>query len=279
MAAPRAYTKVSRLLLIVAVLTAMIALSPARLQAGQRAIVGGGVAPEGSAPWQVAVLNRGGLYCGGSLINEWWVVTAAHCIYGSNAQLISAVELSVILGEYDRSRTDQPARKIHAVAAVVPHPSYSGQCCDYDIALLQLGEPAHLGGAVQTILPLSNERSLDPGVIGYVTGWGKVSKDGPTSTILREVELSVSHNAPEQTYFLTTSSGGAICFGDSGGPFVITTTAGIRLAGIASFGGCNPGGGFTRVSSVYDWLMDASSDAVVSYPQAIRRVYVPIVAN
>jgi trypsin len=247
--------------------------------AARNLIVGGVVAAEGSAPWQVAVLNRGGLYCGGSLINEWWVLTAAHCVHGSGGVKLQPVDLSIALGEYDRARTDQPSRKIHTVADVVSHPSYSGQCCDYDIALIQLGEPAQLSGVIGTIIPLSNERALDIGVNGNATGWGKVSKDGATSTLLREVELTVSHNTPDQTYFLTTSGGGAICFGDSGGPFVVTTTVGPRLAGVASFGGCNPGGGFTRVSDAYDWIMNTSSEVVVSYPLNVRRVFAPMIAN
>jgi secreted trypsin-like serine protease len=268
-----------RVLAVVALLSVASIVGGAPAHAARPLIVGGVVAAEGSAPWQVAVLNRGGLYCGGSLINEWWVLTAAHCVYGAGGKPLEPLELSIALGEYDRTRTDQPSRKIHSVADVVPHPSYSGQCCDYDIALIQLGEPAQLGGLIGTIIPLSNERVLDIGVNGNATGWGKVSKDGATSAVLREVELAVSYNTPEQTYFLTSSSGGAICFGDSGGPFVITTTAGIRLAGIASFGGCNPGGGFTRVSDAYDWIMNTSSEVTVSYPQTVRRVFVPLIAN
>jgi secreted trypsin-like serine protease len=278
MDAPFISASVVRRIALISLLLVMALLQVPGVAHGARAkIVGGGVALEGSTPWQVAILNHGGLYCGGSLINEWWVLTAAHCVFGADAKLLAATDLSATLGEYDRARADQPQRRSVAIHAIVPHPGYNGQCCDNDMALVQLSEPARFSGSVKPIIPLSTERALDVGVPGMATGWGKISKDGATSALLREVELTISYNTPEQTYFLTTSGGGAICFGDSGGPFVISTTVGLRLAGVASFGGCNPGGGFTRVSDAYTWIMETSADAVVS-AQPPRRIFAPWVS-
>ena len=44
-----------------------------------RRVVGGTESMQGEWPWQVALLYKGGQYCGGSLVNQRWVVTASHC--------------------------------------------------------------------------------------------------------------------------------------------------------------------------------------------------------
>lgn len=52
-------------------------------------IVGGQTAEKGSWPWQAMLASRGGSqFCGGSLVEENWVLTAAHCVYGSSEDRI-----------------------------------------------------------------------------------------------------------------------------------------------------------------------------------------------
>lgn len=54
-------------------------------------IVGGQTAEKGSWPWQTMIALLGGSqFCGGSLIDKSWVLTAAHCVYGSSEDRIVA---------------------------------------------------------------------------------------------------------------------------------------------------------------------------------------------
>ncbi len=233
-------------------------------------IVGGSVVTEGAAPWQVIVMQNGGFHCGGTLLSPLWVITAAHCVYGADGQPLPQSDISITVGEYDRSRTDSPDRQTRAIAAIIAHPSFNGMCCDFDIAMLQLSAPVTINAMAQIMRPLSTEQALDVGTQVFATGWGKTDKNGATSTVLRQAVLTVSSNDPAYPYFITSSTGDAVCYGDSGGPLIVETALGPRLAGITSFGGCNPGGGFARVSDSFDWIEETLVSIEVSGPPERR---------
>lgn len=222
-------------------------------------IVGGKIATQGDWKWQALLKWNTSFRCGGTLIQDEWVLTAAHCVYLRESVLLPVTELNVTLGEYDRTQIDSTARQVARVRSMFVHPGYKGICCANDIALLRLERGATLNSAVATIPLHTNQFDLIIGMKGTTTGWGQTASNQSTSNLLREVELTVTQNDLHHSYFLTSGEG-AVCFGDSGGPFVVNHNGVWLLAGVTSFGGCNPGGGFTRVSSHVDWIV-ATLDA------------------
>lgn len=244
----------------------------------------------GQWPWQAGVSlwfeeeKRWQLTCGGSLLNERWVVTAAHCVTKDRSNIpINSKALALFLGKYYRSfeKDDVYVQMIKA-AQVVVHPDYDFSKYDFDIALLQLEAPAKLTSRVQPICLPSDEstrENIRDGKTGVVVGWG-VTEDHRYSEALRQSNLPVvSHLKCEQGYrenlrsisvttnmFCAGYPEGLIdtCNGDSGGPmmFLDETQRPKRwiLEGIVSWGsgsGCgkaNHYAGFTKVKAFASWI-------------------------
>jgi hypothetical protein len=104
-------------------------------------IVGGDVAPTGAFPWQVSLVvafiadASRAHFCGGSIFNTKWIVTAAHCIEGNGAQ-----DIHVIAGVNRLAKNS--ARE--NVRRIIRHKSYNASTQDNDIALLELLNPLEL---------------------------------------------------------------------------------------------------------------------------------------
>nr|XP_034834063.1 phenoloxidase-activating factor 3-like isoform X1 [Maniola hyperantus] len=245
-------------------------------------------------PWMVLLSYdsaRGTkLSCGGSLISEWYVLTAAHCIsfLGTKLKL-----RSVILGEYDVRRDPDcermegelfcaPKVRNVAVDTVIPHPDYSPQRLGDDIGLIRLAEPADftLDSMKPICLPTSPELQSEnlEGLNGVVAGWG-ATEDGLQSPVLLSVDLPIISNRDCQALYngspridKSQLCAGGIrdkdsCGGDSGGPLLYPgrtrAGAGVRYVqrGIVSYGSKRCGlGGFpgvyTRVANYMDWILD-----------------------
>jgi secreted trypsin-like serine protease len=133
-------------------------------------IVGGTVAVEHEFPWQVWLhpTNYVDVYCGASLINSSWVLTAAHCVSGE-----TAATLVVELGVHDIKGTN-PYRQTISLSQIIVHPQYNSNTEDYDMALLHLSKPATLNLAVAPVtLAASTDTALyAAGVNAIVSGWG-----------------------------------------------------------------------------------------------------------
>lgn len=130
-------------------------------------VVGGMEAEPRAWPWQVALISSQESYndqfCGGSVIHERWVLTAAHCVDG-----VSPDKIQVLAGTHD---LEEGGRRID-IAAIRMHPDYRGDTLENDIALLELADPAGVDEAVA--LP-DAERSAEvagPGVMATAIGWG-----------------------------------------------------------------------------------------------------------
>ncbi|XP_050036051.1 anionic trypsin-2-like isoform X1 [Dermacentor andersoni] len=199
-------------------------------------IVGGRVSKPGDYPWQVGIKYRSGFrtihLCGGALVADRWVLTAAHCF--QHRRNISRYIFR--LGDYNKS-VMEPG-EIHSKGdMMITHNKFDIQTFRNDIALVRLAEPVDLEGSnanLQTVcLP---DESMDFSKARCMaTGWGETQFKGRHSDVLMEVMLPVwPHDKCARAYKnynkITTSMfcAGYVegkkssCSGDSGGPLQCT---------------------------------------------------------
>ncbi|XP_013378635.1 SCO-spondin [Lingula anatina] len=230
------------------------------------AIVGGTEATPHSWPWQVRMYIPPGYMCGGVLITDEWVLTAAHCI-----QSTSPTGYQAIIGDHSRSTTES-AQVTKSLSRIIKHESYSGVVSGYDIALVKLSSPVTLSAERNiACLPASGEE-LNDGHECWTTGWGTTSSGGSTSTVLREVRVDYiktttcrsdsNYNSIADTSVCAGEAGKDACQGDSGGPLVCKFGTGSserwKLMGLTSWGrGCAAAGYpgvYAKVSTLVDWV-------------------------
>ena len=200
-------------------------------------IIGGDEAEAGRYPYQAIVIGDG--FCGGTLINSRWVLSAAHC-FGSRY---------VEIGRSDRSKNCKLYEKIQVEYEVL-HPDYDPITIDNDIMLIKLKRPS-----IHQPIKLDDGTSRFPeGMKVTVTGFGVTDPDHQhVSRILREAEVSLvandkcgesydSVNLPITESMLCASEPDKdSCKGDSGGPLFIKgkDASEDRQIGIVSWGiGC-----------------------------------------
>ena len=237
----------------------------------QLKIIGGTDADIEDFPWQV-YLRAGNYLCGGSIISEKWVLTAAHCAFDEDEKLIPPEEMSIKVGtSYPGSLA---AGDLYYVENVIIHEGYTSEGYLNDIALLELKETIDFSVANYIELISIDEveaGAADPGVLSWVTGWGLTSIDPdefPSS--LQKVELPIVANASVRSVWGNVHESVLMagyldgnkdaCKGDSGGPLVVPVGRNYRLAGIVSWGAedCSTYGGYTSISSFEDWIRSNS---------------------
>jgi secreted trypsin-like serine protease len=275
-------------------LPALLLVQQSTLRADPR-IVGGEDAAVGELPWQVVVFPGPNL-CGGTLIDNEWVLTAAHCVVDENDMPLAPGDVQVVAGEYNLSQFDGDEQE-RGVVAVIVHPDYDPASSDNDVALLQLDAAVVPGASVATI-PLvfspANDALVAPDVSSLVSGWGATSEGGNSPDILQKVRLPLVNNAAcEQAYGggITANmlcagpqeGGRDSCQGDSGGPLVVPDGNGWRLAGVVSFGsGCaQPGfyGVYARVSQYTGWIGTHVASIVQPPVEVNAHIYMPFTSG
>ncbi|XP_018306523.1 ovochymase-2 [Mycetomoellerius zeteki] len=234
-------------------------------------IVGGKITIPHIFPWVVAILNKDSLHCGGTLINNQYVLTAGHCVQWTNQ-----ADLSVGVGMHDIE--DPSDGYIAAIDEIILHEDFES---DYlhdtnDIALIRLQHPVKIDENVRpACLPHKGSDYTEQYV--KVTGWGRVQVKGPPSQFLRQATLKVmSFAACKNTSFgdhITESMMCAYndntdaCQGDSGGPLLYQRIDGkYEVVGIVSWGiGCaDPGipGVYVKNSDYLNWIKYHSRDGI-----------------
>lgn len=245
-------------------------VSPSKGGCGTRSsvrIVGGSTAKHGDWPWQAMLRSSSSYpYCGGTLVNPFWIVTATHCVNGK-----SPSEVFVRLGAHSRVSevdTEQDFR----VTKVITHPLYhKPKSYSHDIALLKLDKPARLNSYVNTAcLPETIEAPVE-GKRCWITGWGRLSSGGATPDDLQQVSVPIvgptrcEKAYPDKIHDSMICAGvdeGGIdsCQGDSGGPMVCESGGRFYLQGATSWGyGCAAAGKFgvyAKVKYLLPWLKE-----------------------
>ncbi|XP_028264554.1 ovochymase-2-like [Parambassis ranga] len=106
-------------------------------------VVGGTEATYGSHPWLVSLQKRGSHFCGGAILSERWILTAAHCFASVSKEFLRGVR--VLVGEYDQT-VDDEEEQILQIKSVSVHEKYSHALpMNYDIALVELDQHIHMG--------------------------------------------------------------------------------------------------------------------------------------
>ncbi|KAM9331537.1 chymotrypsinogen A-like [Gastrophryne carolinensis] len=227
---------------------------------GYARIVNGETAISGSWPWQVSLQDRTGFhFCGGSLVNSLWVVTAAHCGVTTSHR--------VVLGEFDRSSNAEPIQTM-SINRVFRHPNYNSNLITNDITLIKLSSPAAFNNRVSPVCVAATSDVFYSGERCVTTGWGYTN---PTSQIspskLQQVALPLLTTSQCKTYWgeqiqstmiCAGASGASSCMGDSGGPLVCQKNGAWTLTGIVSWGSSrcatNSPGVYARVTALRAWM-------------------------
>ncbi|XP_059470186.1 CLIP domain-containing serine protease B4-like [Neocloeon triangulifer] len=253
-------------------------------------IVGGKQTDMGEHPWLAAIeyrTRRGvEVLCGGALINDRYVLTAAHCIRVPPGNTLLALRLGEhnLMTERDCYRdtagrekcADDPIKV--GIESVKVHEKYDPSARHNDIALIRLSRKVSATTYVKPVcLPLSEtlSRSLFTGTKNEVAGWGR-TENSPSSDVKLKVELSVIDNQrcaklyrdPHPNVQLDSTQmcaggeqGKDSCGGDSGGPLVVLRNDTWFVTGVVSYGPSNCGtqdlpGIYTRVTSYIPWILD-----------------------
>ncbi|KAI4898820.1 hypothetical protein NFI96_004287 [Prochilodus magdalenae] len=230
-------------------------------------VSGGEIGQRGASPWQALVLNAyGRFHCGGVLIDENWVLTAAHCFE-------TTVRFAVRLGDYLQYKTEGSEVTI-IVSKAIPHPEYNPVTADNDIALLRLGSPVKFNTYIlPACLPSRSlaERMLHlNGTQTVVTGWGKQNEThSHYSSALSFVTVPLVDHAECARHMVNNLTQNMLCAGiigkvrdacegDSGGPMMTRYHNTWFLIGLVSWGeGCGHKdklGVYTKVSNYMDWI-------------------------
>ena len=157
-------------------------------------IVGGKVTEVNEYPWQAGIVSKGTktVWCGGTLISNMWIMTAAHCTRGE-----SASGLQALLGEHNYKVNAESKTLRMNIAAIKDHPDYNYRTTNYDFALLKMAKGvdfARYSHIRPACLPTDDGNDFN-NYAATVTGWGTTSSGGSASIKLREVEVKVLTNA------------------------------------------------------------------------------------
>uniref|UniRef100_A0A8C2B6M6 Peptidase S1 domain-containing protein n=1 Tax=Cyprinus carpio TaxID=7962 RepID=A0A8C2B6M6_CYPCA len=197
-------------------------------------IVNGREAKPHSRPYMVSVQAKKSHICGGFLISDRFVMTAAHCPKDSSV-------VTVVLGAHDLQKKNENSVRF-TVESYHQHPNYTNKSFHNDILLLKLEKNVQLNDNIKWISIPAEGSDIEAGSVCSIAGWGRLATKGKRSDHLMETDVKVMNNMECESkwgkkYFSTSQmmcvhGDGGSCNRDSGGPLVCGDTA----VGVTSFG-------------------------------------------
>ncbi|KAI4503887.1 hypothetical protein M0802_001290 [Mischocyttarus mexicanus] len=231
-------------------------------------IVGGRASEPEAYPYLIAMYKDGYFHCGGVILNEYWIVTAAHC-------LVQAKHYYEIRAGILRRSSFSPMTQNRIAQTIIIHPDYDSNLMRNDVGLIMLDAPLRfnrwvrpacfpdekISGSIWNQVPSTDTMCI-------VLGWGALKEQGPDIDQLREVEVPILPDCLNIRYDSVTEicagypeGGSDACQGDSGGPLLCRNPkvdCAHYVAGIVSHGeGCGrPGkpGIYAKVTHFLDWI-------------------------
>ncbi|XP_061167327.1 trypsin-1-like [Saccostrea echinata] len=240
-------------------------------------VIGGEEALMGTLPWMVMLTENGAQVCGGSIISDKLVLTAAHCFEDQGS--LDPRRWRAIVGKHHLFYTDL-TQQTHTINRIIMHEGYDNQTVRNDIAILVLDNHVMFNSYVMPVcLPgaplssfISHHSHSHPGIVGIVAGWGDTGESNP-KYVLNQVSIPILNDRvcgahtwygsaflPQTTFCAGFEQGGRdACIGDSGGPFIIQDHSGYWVqVGITSWGyGCGhprSPGIYTDVTMYLTWI-------------------------
>ncbi|KYN35464.1 Transmembrane protease serine 9, partial [Trachymyrmex septentrionalis] len=237
-------------------------------------IVGGRPTLPNRYPWIARLVYDGRFHCGASLLNNDYVITAAHCVRN-----LKRSKIRVVLGDYDQYVNTDGTPVMRAVSAVVRHRNFDMNSYNHDVALLKLRKSVKFSKKIRPIcLP---QPGTDPaGKEGTVVGWGRTSEGGMLPGKVQEVQVPIYSltqcrkmkyraNRITENMICAGRNNQDSCQGDSGGPLLVQEADKLEIAGIVSWGvGCGrPGypGVYTRVTRYLKWIHANMKEGLYDY--------------
>lgn len=248
-------------------------------------IIGGQEAEVNEWPWQAGIVLKGSsnLFCGGTVISDLWILTAAHCVNDK-----SATQIQVLLAEHNLMDSNEPVRM--DISDIILHADYSVSASgklDQDFALLRMVTKIDWNANPNirpVCLPDASAGDYDQ-TLATTTGWGRTSLSGTKSNVLLEANVKVitDSECQQRFYFSGITSnmlcaedasgngGSNPCLADSGGPLVTcgdsancgtTTGNNYDLIGVVSYGSnCRTDipAVYARVTAAREWIDDKAA--------------------
>ncbi|KAJ8682166.1 hypothetical protein QAD02_017958 [Eretmocerus hayati] len=228
----------------------------------QKRVVNGDDVLPGEIPYQVSIQARESKYhhCGGTIIDEYHVLTAGHCVHEFNPE-----EFHVVSGTVDLNKP----RHINNVSDFIVHNEYAEKYFMNDIALVQVSTPFIFDEyASPAVLPQEGEDVLINSTV-LLSGFGRLRVQSEYSRTLKKANMKVwdmdyCKTEYESSHFLFTDSQicafdlkhHGMCKGDSGGPL---TNSNGKVIGVSSYtgDGCadsDTPSVFTKISGYIKWI-------------------------
>ncbi|KAH0815124.1 hypothetical protein GEV33_007667 [Tenebrio molitor] len=235
-------------------------------------IVGGQQASPGQFPWQAAIYKYtadGRYFCGGTLYNEQWILTAGQCV-------IDATEFTIQLGSNQLDSTDNNRIVVNATTYYVEPRFDPTVSLRHDVGMIKLPSPVTVNDYIQPVRMLESMSPIYKGVAVETAGWGQTADSGDIVNDLNYVQLKIIANTECQSYYgdqffgsMTCTEGSnyneGFCFGDVGGALLGDVPVGdykiqVGISSFISQNGCESldPTGYTRTDAYFQWMHNIS---------------------